>query len=472
MSSPSGCWDAEVVKLKSKATEMTRAILSASLYRHEATILYHSYVLPSLRYSLAVTYIPQEKLKQIQTPVTRACARAMGLPATFPDAVLYGPQQFGGKDLKDLFTIRGSDSIKMLFQSFRSERSQRKKIMVTLQSFQLFAGIESPILEDATQELSYLPDGWIPGVREFLHSIGGSIRIQGLRHTPVRQHDAHIMDLLLPHYSGPALRNLNNCRLFLQVTLLSEIMTEDGGIHEDIAQGRRPSDSESTLIWPRQANPDRATWWIWINAMKYLYAKLKLRPKLGNWLVSWHQLPRRYLLYQDHSTHTLYFAKRGFSKERIDTVRHQNVYARSTYGDEFRVLPSSVVPVSATLDAFKLYTPASPSAIQMDLPTQELDDLDSLFDWIYRSNHWLSHLLQDINLHIPEAELEGMLQGALSIKFGKIASDGGCKHSVGTYGWAIRCGGKIIVTGSGTLPFVDTQNSSFRGEAYGVASVA
>ena len=101
-----------------------------------------------------------------------------------------------------------------------------------------------------------------------------------------------------------------------------------------------------------------------------------------------------------------------------------------------------------------------------------MEDLESLFDWIYRSNHWLSHLLQDIHLHVSEAELESLLVGNLSIKFAKSASDGGCKHLVGTYGWAIRCGGKIVVTGAGTLPFVDTQNSSFRGEAYGVASVS
>ena len=97
--------------------------------------------------------------------------------------------------------------------------------------------------------------------------------------------------------------------------------------------------------------------------MKYLRALLRLRPPLGHWLVTWRHLPRRYHLYQDPSSHTLYFARRGYSKERINTLRNQNVYAKSTGGDTFTVLPEEVVPVSAMTDAFKIFTPSSISSI-------------------------------------------------------------------------------------------------------------
>ena len=115
--------------------------------------------------------------------------------------------------------------------SLRADGVPRKLALVTLAWAQLLAGTQQPVLSKVTNTLPHItPIKWIPSIREFLLSISGRMEVENLPATPLkREHDQFLMDIAIDLYSesyDPQL--LNACRLHLQVTLLSDIITADG----------------------------------------------------------------------------------------------------------------------------------------------------------------------------------------------------------------------------------------------------
>ena len=87
-----------------------------------------------------------------------------------------------------------------------------------------------------------------------------------------RENDVCIMDSITQKITSKiTLQRINACRLFLQITLLSEITSANGKfIKLNILKGQRNSNA-STKIWPRQKTPDEATWKLWRALIKRTY---------------------------------------------------------------------------------------------------------------------------------------------------------------------------------------------------------
>jgi len=69
------------------------------------------------------------------------------------------------------------------------------------------------------------------------------------------------MDIITRHITSKNnCQRINACKLFLYITLLSEIVTSKGKeIKMNILKGKRNL-NDSTKLWPRQKSPDVATW--------------------------------------------------------------------------------------------------------------------------------------------------------------------------------------------------------------------
>ena len=139
-----------------------------------------------------------------------------------------------------------------------------KLALIILAWAQLLAGTQKPVLSDATIALPHsAPMKWIPSIREFLHSIGDRMEVENLPVTPLqREHDWFLMDIALDLYSTPSdLLHLNAWRLYLQVTLLSDITTADGKfIQSEVMQSHRPLSNSATELFPYQYSPNTAGW--------------------------------------------------------------------------------------------------------------------------------------------------------------------------------------------------------------------
>ena len=128
-------------------------------------------------------------------------------------------------------TKQGIAQIYSLMMSLRAEGVPSKLALITLAWAQLLTSTQQPVLSQVMNALPHItPMKWIPSICEFLNSIGGRMEVENLPVTPLqREHDRFLVDIALDLYSKPSdLQHLNACRLYFQVTLLSNITTADG----------------------------------------------------------------------------------------------------------------------------------------------------------------------------------------------------------------------------------------------------
>ena len=115
-------------------------------------------------------------------------------------------------------------------------------------------------------------------------------------------------------------RQLNACRLFLQITFISELTNIDGThLITGILKGDNSKMSTTTRHWPKQGSPTHSTWKVWSKVITQLYCVkthsniLRKENKLGHWLTS-------------HSSRT---QLHQFSY----SPSHQEIYEQSTQGN-------------------------------------------------------------------------------------------------------------------------------------------
>jgi hypothetical protein len=156
----------------------------------------------------------------------------------------------------------------------------------------------SPLID--TTPRYYAESPWVQSVQLFLQSINGKIYVPELsRLTKNRLNDRPIMNQVPSTFTNSDMECINACRIFLQVTYLSEISNDDGNkilqeaVKGTVDQTRAPTLwtlSQSKLTWPRQPRPSTTSWNKW---KKYLQAitnpMLQIQPSLGNWTSDAHQ---------------------------------------------------------------------------------------------------------------------------------------------------------------------------------------
>jgi hypothetical protein len=120
-------------------------------------------------------------------------------------------------------------------------------------------------------------DGWITSLWEFISEFDSTIKRVRLDSDRVLRHpnDKYVMEDICynPIWNINQQKQFNYCRLFLQVELLSEILTADGkGVRRNIWKGLKDTGHEnfakSNYIQPR---PTETAWNNWRNLLKHTY---------------------------------------------------------------------------------------------------------------------------------------------------------------------------------------------------------
>ena len=112
-----------------------------------------------------------------------------------------------------------------------------------------------------------------------------------------RLHDQFLMDEWDNQgLSITLLQQLNICRMYLRVSKLSDITTNNGlYIQEGYLDGTRIN-PYTTNEWPRQLLPSRQAWKVWNHHIKKtFYNGSTLRQPLGSWLTDLPQAHTRFL---------------------------------------------------------------------------------------------------------------------------------------------------------------------------------
>ncbi len=94
-------------------------------------------------------------------------------------------------------------------------------------------------------------------------------------------HDSMIMDLAIQYnFTASDIKQINLCRIYLQVLMLSDITTANGHrILPCILQGHRDVHRASNLEWPRSERPQN--WSAWSRLLQHFRTGGRLSQPLG-----------------------------------------------------------------------------------------------------------------------------------------------------------------------------------------------
>ena len=128
------------------------------------------------------------------------------------------------------------------------------------------------------------------------------------------------------------------------------------------------------------------------------------------------------------------------------------------------IIPVTITPATHCLQSSNLTRQAF---IPDDTVHIVPDTIDSFFDFLDTKDEWQRPLLEHLGCNSTEARLHEFLSSGVSIKF-TLASDGGARDNLGSYGWEIAIGCEILWQCKG--PTFWLKPGSFRAESYGFFS--
>ncbi len=106
-----------------------------------------------------------------------------------------------------------------------------------------------------------------------------------------RKNDLMIMEYFITlKYKPKELQILNRCRLYLQESTLTDLVSVDRiTIIPTTLNGVRLFDRKSSLAWKEQQRPPKNAWKLWSSALSRLHCGSKLIAPLTEWISPSHQ---------------------------------------------------------------------------------------------------------------------------------------------------------------------------------------
>jgi len=266
---------------------------TSTLNRIESYFAYTLYFYPKISYALPVTTYTRKECVQIQAPAMAAFLPKIGLNRHTARTIINGPAEYGGLELSDLYTDQGIAQLRLLLGHTLAQDHTSKLISVAMSYLQLIAGAKTLVLNlPFSLYAKWMDRTWLTSIWQFLTMANLKVFISTV--TPLReqrQGDSFLMTVFVYAKFKPGeLRQINQCRLFHQVFLTSDIATADGKkIDPKYYAAARNDDRRSSMNWPVQGEPSRQAWTVWSKALNYLVEKGKLKQPLGVWLRNPHQ---------------------------------------------------------------------------------------------------------------------------------------------------------------------------------------
>jgi hypothetical protein len=284
---------------------LANQLLSCQLNRRQIRLAYNTTYIPAMCYSLLPLNLTEEELNKIQQQALAQFVQKSGYEITFPRNLIYGPTSFGGLGFHNLYTESYKEKLKTINCHINSESNISKNIKININLCQIHAGRITPILE-SRDRLNYTQDNWFKGLRHFLIIMDGKLKIRNLwLPTLNRTNDQTIMQDNAQHITNISdWKNINNWRMYFQVTTISDITSISGKYilpqYFDKSNAKHFT-SRTKIRWPVQNMPSITTFINWKNHLKTITQcnnTGSLKTPLKEWIVNpYTVIQTRYLLH-------------------------------------------------------------------------------------------------------------------------------------------------------------------------------
>ena len=259
---------------KKQALRGARIISSSNMNRHHVTLYLKTHLHPKLMSPLACTFLTSKQYIAIKNLYISPALSAMGHNHTWPIALRYGDYKYYGLQLRNLDSetlIRKIQQLQLLLM----KPDTSKLILIMLACYQHVSGLGSSILEQHQHKVNYINSCWLNDFVRLLKKYDVEIKLRTTYIQPLqRENNSFLMDRILTNYSSlTTIKKLHACRLYLQVTLLSDITNLKGDkLLPNSINGIREPHRHSAYAWPRQQRPNEHSWKLWKTMLQQLYS--------------------------------------------------------------------------------------------------------------------------------------------------------------------------------------------------------
>jgi len=225
---PDGNNEQQFKKMLLAATKWADGLRTGTISKNDVWIALQSTILRTLAYPLAALRLSKSQCEAILGPILRYCLPALGVCRNFPRRLVHATFDYMGLNIYHLYTLQEITRLKDIILHTFNDTLTGKLYRTSLELFFIELGL-SPTghLDISTVDLLTTPS-LIKATMLFIKQ--HNIALKHYLTTPLlRDNDIFIMDALLQlNLSPQELRACNHCRIFLNVTRLSEITTGDG----------------------------------------------------------------------------------------------------------------------------------------------------------------------------------------------------------------------------------------------------
>ena len=483
--------------LTTKTNKWTAAMHAAPVTKDEAHLSYSRIYIPSIRYGLGTCYFTTEDLLRIQRPAVNFALSKMGYNQHTPRAVVYGPRALGALGLPSLLLEQGLQQLQFITRHLRSPHSPlRPLFQLSIEWYRMLAGYSVCPLALPTQSLSHIEFApWFKALQQFLKNTQHSLDIPNL-YCPrtLREHDVAIMEIPRTTFSTEEAMQINRCRLFLRVHMVSEICSAHGGhLNLDMWRGQLPDSSSSTLLWPRQQRPPTTAWRTWRRYLTSLLIpndysifsrSLPLAQPLGQWYEHFGADRRWTWLFSSHNQPRLLRYQRATDDYQIFQCHQERrnwVTSNDTDDGYMDLYPPTMIPCDVSIRHRRAYTrdnlpthqplpsamPQPPCPYVSHLPVSSPPQTHYFHatDWsqcIHQVPGWEAAILP---ASIPEGFAEYINAHNQMDDIIDHCSDGSVANDTGSFGWAF--GHQPAITFSHKGPAFGIPMDSYLAEGYG-----
>jgi primosomal replication protein N len=186
----------------------------------------------SLQFPLGVTMMTYDLANNISKRTTRVVIGAMHVNRSLLQILAFTGTKLLGLGLQHHYCAQGISHVKQVIQHTRQQDENRKMYKIILKYRQLLAGVQFPILQHLKPKLPHIMDPLITTICQFLVNSQLNIVIPQLYiPRPICENDLNIMGEIPKIEKSPiAIKRVNQRRLFLQITWLSEMTDAPGNV--------------------------------------------------------------------------------------------------------------------------------------------------------------------------------------------------------------------------------------------------
>jgi len=294
---PDGNQRHQLKSIREKMASICGAVETAYLSETETYQVLLQRLVPKLSYPLHATSLQEKEARSIDSMIRNAFFPKMRFNRNLPSALAYGPEEFGGMEFPEVYTLQDQLQIPYLLKALRWNKTVANNFLVTLDNIQMASGFVTPILEDTTLPIDYVDRGWIISLRDRMSEYNAGVWVEDAWAPKLqRVGDKSLMEVFtnIQGMTPAKLAKINAVRQYLRVITVADLADEAGThVRDNMLNGEWTAGTD--YEWPNQECPPardfgtfraafRKAFCSRVSGVLRAHMSLELDEPLGPWL--------------------------------------------------------------------------------------------------------------------------------------------------------------------------------------------